>query len=110
MDTTITGKMSQQGLTMEQRVNELEKEVMIGLHNQETSFSRSIYQIQNTLSILEIKIPLIHKKINLIEDELSDLQDQLKPKSTSDASMESFFIVTLFLSILVSILTNRILL
>lgn len=96
-------------VSLQNRINELEKEVMIGLHNQENNVSQKMFQIEKTLSVIEIKIPMLQKKMNLLQNEVTDFQEEYNAKKTSE-SMETLFIVTLFLSIIVSVVTNRLIL
>ncbi len=96
-------------VSLQNRINELEKEVMIGLHNQENNVSQKMFQIEKTLSVIEIKIPMLQKKMNLLQNEVTDFQEEYNAKKNSE-SMETLFIVTLFLSIIVSVVTNRLIL
>jgi hypothetical protein len=52
---------------------------------------------------------MLQKKMNLLQNEVTDFQEEYNAKKTSE-SMETLFIVTLFLSIIVSVVTNRLIL
>lgn len=89
----------------DKKINELEKEMIIALNNNESHISRIANQFCQEISIVELKENINKKKINLIENDINELKDILN--NNNKHQYESLFIITLFFSILFTIITNK---
>jgi len=78
------------------RITELETDMITACHQQDQVISR----VEGHLAVLQ-------KKIRLLEDDMDSIQKKYHHQQHTEY-MESLFIITLFLSIVVSVVTHQI--